>query len=82
MALEGRHRHKAGFEYYYYRKSFGRIAKFDTVIRPMKKRKTRFRMIIKWAKYRTSKIQYQGLRTITFREYYCTTSQHGLPYYF
>lgn len=82
MALEGRHRHKKGYEHWRYRRSFGIYRNFDCVPHKIKKNPGRFRLILRYASWKSRRRKYSGLASTTFREFYSKTDMHNHPYYF
>ena len=70
MALEGRHRHRIGYEHWRYRRSYGRWIKFSSIPDKIKKNPGRLRLIIQYNKWIGRYRKFPGLKKITYQEYY------------
>lgn len=80
--MEGRHMHKKHYEHWRYRRSFGKIAKFDHVVNRYSKNTGNFRRIIRYFGYINSVRNYSGLKNTTYKEFYSQRNILFFPYYF
>ena len=61
MALEGRHMHRKGYEYWKYRRSFGKFRLFEWVPYRIGKTPGKLKLLMRYSKYMVTNRNYSGL---------------------